>query len=79
MNRTKVSPHVPSVGSMLLLLLLFSFATVGSGFAQSANLLQLSFDTFNNAQSQHQTEVEPAAFAFGNTIVTAFQVARISS
>ncbi len=79
MNRTKVSPYISSVGKMLLLSLLFSFATVSSVFAQTANLLELSFDPFDNVQSQHQTEVEPAAFAFGNTIVTAFQVARISS
>jgi hypothetical protein len=40
-------------------------------------LTKLSSDTFNNASSQHATEVEPDTFAFGSTIVTAFQVARI--
>jgi hypothetical protein len=38
---------------------------------------RLSTDTFTNPQSQHATEVEPSAFAFGSTIVTAFQVGRI--
>ncbi len=42
-----------------------------------APLLKLSADTFTNASSQHATEVEPASFAWGQTIVVAFQVARI--
>src|ERR1700690_4027138 len=40
---------------------------------------QLSQDSFSNGSSQHMTEVEPGAFAYGPTIVAAFQVARISS
>ena len=40
-------------------------------------LTQLSEDTFTNPSSQHATEVEPGAFTWGSTIVTAFQVARI--
>ncbi len=40
-------------------------------------LTRLSTDTFTNSSSQHATEVEPGAFAFGSTIVTAFQVGRI--
>lgn len=40
-------------------------------------LRQLSQDSFTNQSSQHQTEVEPSAFAFGPTIVTAFQVGRV--
>lgn len=40
-------------------------------------LIKLSTDTFTNTTSQHATEVEPGAFAFGSTIVTAFQVGRI--
>ena len=38
---------------------------------------QLSQDSFTNGSSQHMTEVEPAAFSYGATIVTAFQVGRI--
>src|SRR5215470_5073999 len=48
----------------------------GSASAQ-VSLVQLSEDTFTNASSQHMTEVEPSAFTWGSTIVTAFQVARI--
>jgi len=40
-------------------------------------LTRLSTDTFTNPSSQHATEVEPDTFAFGSTIVSAFQVGRI--
>jgi hypothetical protein len=40
-------------------------------------LTKLSTDTFTNSTSQHATEVEPDSFAFGSTIVAAFQVGRI--
>jgi hypothetical protein len=40
-------------------------------------LTNLSCDTFTNSSSQHATEVEPDTFAFGSTIVSAFQVSRI--
>src|SRR5690242_21373481 len=42
-------------------------------------LTRLSSDPYSNAGSRHATEVEPGAFAFGSTIVSAFQVARISA
>src|SRR5579864_9496214 len=38
---------------------------------------QISQDSFTNSDSQHKTEVEPNAAAFGPTIVAAFQVGRI--
>jgi hypothetical protein len=41
-------------------------------------LMKLSTDTFTNSTSQHATEVEPDSYAFGSTIVAAFQVGRIS-
>src|SRR5215208_3784217 len=37
---------------------------------------QVSSDPFTNTTSQHRTEVEPDTFAFGSTIVSAFQVGR---
>lgn len=40
-------------------------------------LTQLSTDTFTNNTSQHMTEVEPDSFAFGSTVVMAFQTGRI--
>lgn len=39
-------------------------------------LLQLSSDPYNNSGSQHKTEVEPGSYAYGSTIVTAFQAGR---
>jgi hypothetical protein len=50
----------------------------GNNF-QSVPLTRLSQDTFTNSTSQHATEVEPDSFAFGTTMVSAFQVGRISS
>ncbi len=40
-------------------------------------LVRLSSDPLTNGTSQHATEVEPDTFAFGSTIVSAFQVGRI--
>jgi len=39
-------------------------------------LTQVSSDPFTNSTSQHKTQVEPDTFAFGNTIVSAFQTGR---
>ncbi len=55
--------------------LLFTLATTISALA-SVTLLQVSSDPFTNSDSQHATEVEPDTFAFGNTIVSTFQVGR---
>jgi hypothetical protein len=46
--------------------------------AATVPLTPLSSDKFTNASSQHATEVEPGSFSFGSTIITSFQVARIS-
>jgi hypothetical protein len=39
-------------------------------------LTQISSDPYTNTTSQHNTEVEPDSFAFGNTLVSAFKVGR---
>ena len=57
------------------LALAIALAIVVPARAQS-NLVKLSTDTFHNSDSDHHTEVEPDTFAWGSTIVTAFQVAR---
>ena len=41
-----------------------------------AQLVQISGDTLTNTDSVHRTEVEPDTYAWGNTIVSAFHVAR---
>ena len=46
--------------------------------AQSSfSLVKLSTDHFHNSYSEHRTEVEPDTFAWGSTIVSTFQVARV--
>lgn len=45
--------------------------------AASISLVQISSDPYTNATASHRTEVEPDSFAFGSTIVSAFQVGRI--
>ena len=40
-------------------------------------LTRVSNDPYTNTASQHRTEVEPDTFAFGSTIVSAFQVGRV--
>src|SRR5579862_4690002 len=60
----------------LLSVTLSLFLTAGA-YAQKG-LVELSSDPFTNPTSQHATEVEPDTYAFGSTIVTAFQTGRIS-
>jgi hypothetical protein len=50
-------------------------------FTSSApsTITQLSSDTFTNSTSQHATQVEPASFAFGSTIVTTAQSGRFQN
>ena len=47
-----------------------------SGASANVALTRLSQDPFTNASSQHATELEPDTFAFGSTVVGAFQVGR---
>lgn len=57
-----------------------ALGVMGAGPAGAQSLIrQLSQDTFTNPSSQHQSEVEPSAFAHGTTIVAAFQVGRVYS
>ncbi len=55
-----------------LLLALFS----GSLAFAAEQLTRISSDPYTNTTSNHKTEVEPDTFAFGQTIVSAFQVGR---
>jgi hypothetical protein len=66
-------------GILILRSILLAVAIVGLpvGVALGASLVQLSSDPYTNPDSQHATEVEPDTFAFGTTIVSAFQVGRI--
>jgi hypothetical protein len=53
-----------------------SLAMVAPAHAQST-LVKISTDSFTNPESQHKSEVEPDTYAWGSTMVAAFQVARI--
>ena len=60
--------------STLVLALVFALYSRTLTFA--VGNIQISSDPFTNPTSNHKTEVEPDTFAFGNTIVSAFQVGR---
>lgn len=47
-----------------------------AGTAGAAGPVQISSDPFTNSDSQHATQVEPDTYAFGSTIVSAFQSGR---
>jgi hypothetical protein len=52
-----------------------ALTTAGPAMAAPA-LIQVSSDPFTNSTSQHATQVEPDTFAFGSTIIGAFQSGR---
>lgn len=62
--------HVPTI----VLALFFLVFTLPS-FAQ-VSIVRISVDNLTNSDSDHRTEVEPDIFAWGNTIVGTFHVAR---
>jgi len=76
MKRTALCGVHRFLAPALLLALTISLTLVTPAHAQFT-LTQISTDTFNDPDAQHATEVEPDAFGFGNTIVSAFQVGRI--
>jgi hypothetical protein len=75
MNRTFRS-HCRSNIFALLAVLTLGVAVVAPAHAQFT-LVKISTDKFHNSDSVHRTEVEPAFFSWGNTIVGAFHVARV--
>jgi hypothetical protein len=79
MNRTSLKFHTDRNASApftMLFACVIALAVVTPALAQS-NLVKLSADKFHDSDAQHHTEVEPDTFAWGSTIVSAFQVARI--
>ena len=49
----------------------------GTTASAAVSLTRVSVDVYTDTQAQHRTEVEPDTFAFGATIVSAFQVGRV--
>jgi hypothetical protein len=68
-----------SLRAALLVIPTVTVVLLSAGQA-SANvpLTQVSTDPYTDAQAQHRTEVEPDTFTAGSTIVSAFQVGRVS-
>jgi hypothetical protein len=67
------------IPAVLLALSPVSFGFADGGATQAAGGVQISSDPFNAPTiGEHHTEVEPDTFAFGSTIVSAFQEGRVS-
>ena len=64
------------LGAVLGALLVGVIAAPAAAAPPEVLLQQISSDPFTNVTSQHATEVEPDSFAYGDTVVTAFQVGR---
>ncbi|HTJ66112.1 MAG TPA: hypothetical protein VL551_01160 [Actinospica sp.] len=47
------------------------------GTSGGITLTEVSTDPYTDTDAQHATEVEPDTFAYGNTVVSAFQVGRV--
>jgi hypothetical protein len=63
------------------LVLVLAVAVAGIAAATSlaaSSLVRISVDPFTNSTSQHKTQVEPDTFAYGSTIVAAFQSGRFT-
>jgi len=81
MSRTRLRLRLqPLTFSFTLMLAFFSMLmqNATTALAKPVSLVQVSSDPYTNTTSQHRTEVEPDTFAFGSTIVSAFQVGRFS-
>ena len=64
-------------GRLLAVVCVFGLALACAGNASAqSGLAKISVDTLTNSDSDHRTEVEPDMFAWGNTIVSTFHVAR---
>src|SRR5216683_784568 len=75
---TTMSPTSRWRGAAIIALTLSLVLMLSSTLVALASeaLTQISSDPFTNSTSNHKTEVEPDTFAFGNTIVSAFQQGR---
>ena len=66
---TNGSPFSPTILNLLAICLALILPA-------RAQVVKISVDNLTNTDSVHQAEVEPDTFAWGNTIVSAFHVAR---
>jgi hypothetical protein len=78
MNR--ISWSLDGKNSYVLFAAVLAFAIVAALVMPASAqlpLVKLSTDTFHNSTSQHRSEVEPDTYAWGSTIVSSYQVARV--
>lgn len=75
-NRWRISLTTAFILAALILSLVATIATRATSHAAGVPLVKISSDPYKNPDSNHKTEVEPDTFAFGNTVVSAFQVGR---
>ena len=73
--RTISGSRVRNIGLALAAAVAFAALSGGSALA-NVDLVKVSSDPFTNTSSYHKTQVEPDTFAWGNTIVGAFQTGR---
>jgi hypothetical protein len=70
--------HFSIIRKSAIFMALFAFCLAVLPAQAQFSLTEVSSDTFaSNVPGQHATEVEPDAYGWGNTFVSAFQVARI--
>lgn len=65
---------MPRVLALLIVVSMLVLSPAGAALAVGP--VQISSDPFTNPDSQHATQVEPDTFAFGSTVVSAFQSGR---
>jgi hypothetical protein len=61
---------------LALFIVVSALVMTPAGAALATGPIQISSDPFTNPDSQHATQVEPDTFAFGSTVVSAFQSGR---
>jgi len=74
--RWRISLTTAFILAALILSLVATITTRVASHAAGEPLTKISSDPYKNPDSNHKTEVEPDTFAFGNTIVSTFQVGR---
>jgi hypothetical protein len=76
MKMKTVLPAVRHFNKRIVLLTTLAGTFLATTSPANAQLARISVDNLTNSDSVHKTEVEPDSFAWGNTIVSAFHVAR---
>jgi hypothetical protein len=79
-SRLRVARKARRSAALIVAGLMAAFAVAGPAQAAQPGVTQISSDPYTPATAptgQHATEVEPDTFAWGSTVVTAFQTGRV--